>query len=106
MSGELSRRDFLGRSGALVVSFGAALVGLAADRLGVPADQLTVSNGVITATSDALKKVTYGELVGGKKLSLALNPNAKRRDPRSWTVLGTSVPRVDLPALVTAQFQF
>jgi nicotinate dehydrogenase subunit B len=83
-----------------------ALVGLAANRLGVPADQLTVSNGVITATSDASKKVTYGELVGGKKLSLALNPNAKRKDPRSWTVLGTSVPRVDLPALVTAQFEF
>src|SRR5438045_9606534 len=37
-------------------------------------------NGVITATSDASKKVTYGELVGGKKLSLALNPNAKRKD--------------------------
>ena len=61
---------------------------------------------MITATSDASKKVTYGELVGGKKLSLALNPNAKRKDPRSWTVLGTSVPRVDLPALVTGQFQF
>ncbi|OLD22584.1 MAG: hypothetical protein AUJ01_00095 [Acidobacteria bacterium 13_1_40CM_3_65_5] len=83
-----------------------ALVGLAATRLGVPADQLTVTDGVVAAKNDASKKVSYGELVGGKKFSLALNPNAKRRDPRSWKVLGTSVPRVDLPSLVTGQMEF
>ena len=83
-----------------------ALVGLAATRLGVPADQLTVTDGVVAAKNDASKKVSYGELVGGKKFSLALNPNAKRRDPRSWKVLGTSVPRLDLPALVTGQMEF
>lgn len=83
-----------------------ALVGLAATRLGVPADQLTVTDGVVAAKNDASKQVSYGELVGGKKFSLALNPNAKRRDPRSWKVLGTSVPRVDLPSLVTGQMEF
>jgi CO/xanthine dehydrogenase Mo-binding subunit len=83
-----------------------ALVGLAATRLGVPADQLTVTDGVVAAKNDASKQVSYGELVGEKKFSLALNPNAKRRDPRSWKVLGTSVPRVDLPSLVTGQMEF
>jgi len=83
-----------------------ALVGLAATRLGVPADQLTVTAGVVAAKNDASKQVSYGELVGGKKFSLALNPNAKRRDPPSWKVLGTSVPRVDLPSLVTGQMEF
>ena len=83
-----------------------ALVGLAAARLGVPPDQLTVTDGMVAAKNDASKKVAYGELVGGKKFSLALNPNAKRRDPRSWKVLGTSVPRVDLPAVVTGQMEF
>src|SRR5438128_5284027 len=83
-----------------------ALVGLAATRLGVPADQLTVTDGVVAAKNDASKQVSYGELVGGKKFSLALNANAKRRDPRSWKVLGTSVPRVDLPSLVTGQMEF
>ena len=83
-----------------------ALVGLAAARLGVPPDQLTVTDGMVAAKNDASKNVAYGELVGGKKFSLALNPNAKRRDPRSWKVLGTSVPRVDLPAVVTGQMEF
>jgi CO/xanthine dehydrogenase Mo-binding subunit len=83
-----------------------ALVALAAARLGVPADQLAAADGVVSARGDASKRVTYGELVGGRKFSLALNPSAKRKAPGTWTVLGTSVPRVDLPGLVTAQLPF
>ena len=83
-----------------------ALLALAASRLGVSADQLTVNDGVVSARNDASKKVTYGELVGGRKFTLALNANAKRKAPGTWKVLGTSVPRVDLPALVTGQLEF
>ena len=83
-----------------------ALVALAATRLGVAADQLAAADGVVSARGDASKRVTYGELVGGRKFSLALNPNAKRKAPGTWKVLGTSVPRVDLPGLVTAQLPY
>ena len=48
----------------------------------------------------------YGELVGGKKFNVPLNPTAKRKTPREWTVLGTPVPRVDMPAMATGQFEF
>ena len=55
-----------------------ALLRMASQRLGVPVDQLTASEGVISSGS---KRVTYGQLVEGKKFSLALDPNAKRKPP-------------------------
>jgi len=82
------------------------LVQLASTRLGLAVDQLVAKDGVISARTDAAKKVSYGELVGGRKFTLALNPNATRKNPREWTVLGTPVPRVEFPAMVTGQFEF
>ena len=84
-----------------------ALLRLASEQLGEPVDQLTVKDGVIASGAGASKKsVTYGQLIGGKKFSLKLDGNAKRKDPSEWTVLGKPVPRGDLPALATGQFEF
>jgi nicotinate dehydrogenase subunit B len=79
------------------------LMRLASERLGVPADQLTANDGAI---GNAAKKVTYGELIGGRKFNLTIDPGAKRKNPREWTVLGKPVQRPDLPAIVTGQFEF
>jgi hypothetical protein len=35
-----------------------------------------------------------------------VNANAKRKEPREWTVLGKPMPRVDLPAMATAQLEY
>ena len=83
-----------------------ALIDLAATRLAVPRDQIVVDRGVASARADRAKTVSYGELVGGKAFSIPVNPSAKRKDPRAWTVLGTPVPRVELPAMVTAQLEY
>ena len=80
-----------------------ALLQLASKHFGVPVAQLAASGGVITIKTDPAKKVTYGELIGGKKFNLALSGTAKRKHPREWTVLGTPVKRLDLPAMVTGQ---
>ncbi|MBI1872545.1 MAG: xanthine dehydrogenase family protein molybdopterin-binding subunit [Acidobacteria bacterium] len=93
----------LARAGA---SAREALVRLAAARLGVAADQLTVADGVVSVKQDASKKVTYGDLVGGRKFSVPMSPKAPRRPAREWTVLGTSVPRVDMPAMVTGELEY
>src|SRR5580658_8547412 len=53
-----------------------ALVDIASQRLGLPADELTVADGAIGARG---RMLSYGQLVGGRKLNLMLNPNAKRR---------------------------
>jgi len=83
-----------------------ALVQLASERLGTPASRLEVKDGVVRVAADPSRAVSYGALVGGRKLNLALDPNAKRRQPRDWTVLGKPVPRLDLPAMAEGRFEF
>jgi CO/xanthine dehydrogenase Mo-binding subunit len=83
-----------------------ALVQLAATRLGAPADQLAVKDGVISLKSDPSKKVAYGDLIGGRTFNIPLNTTAQRKHPREWSVLGKPVPRVDIPAMATGQFEY
>src|SRR5215212_2823757 len=49
------------------------LLDMASQRLGVPVAALAVSNGVVVVKDDASKRVTYGELIGGKKFNVALS---------------------------------
>src|SRR5947209_3712137 len=82
------------------------LLRLASQRLGVPADQLAIADGVISVTSDRAKHVSYGELVAGRKLNVKLDAAAKRKPASEWKVLGAPMPRIDMPAMVTGQFEF
>jgi len=83
-----------------------ALLERASTRLGVGVDQLAAQDGVIQLKTDTSKKVTYGELVGGRKFSIALNRNAKRKPPNTWTVLGKPIPRIEIPAMAAGQFEY
>jgi nicotinate dehydrogenase subunit B len=83
-----------------------ALIQLAAKQLNVPAEQLTANNGVISTKGDPAKKATYGELLGGKKFELQVDPKAPRKPASEWTMLGTPAKRPDLPAIVTGQFEY
>lgn len=83
-----------------------ALLRLGSERLQTPVGQLSAKDGVIAVTGNPSKKIGYGELVGDKQFHLRLDPDAKRRDPREWTVLGQPVPRPDLPAIVTGEFEY
>jgi CO/xanthine dehydrogenase Mo-binding subunit len=83
-----------------------ALVRLASERLGAPANRLSVKDGMVSVAADPSKTASYGSLLGGRRFAIALDPNAKRRHPREWTVLGQPVPRLDLPAMATGQFEY
>ena len=83
-----------------------ALLKAAADRFGLPVERFVPADGAVVDKEDASRRATYGELIGGKRLSIPLNPHAKRKPANEWTVLGKPVGRIDLPALVTAEFQF
>jgi len=83
-----------------------ALLQQASVRLDAPVDQLSVKDGVVSLKSDASRKVTYAELIGGKTFGIALNRTAKRRHPREWTVLGKPVPRIEIPAMATGTFEY
>ena len=64
------------------------------------------ADGTVRARADAARSVGYGDLVAGRRFELPLDPAAKRKPAEDWTVLGTSVPRVDLPALAAGTFEF
>src|SRR5213593_4217080 len=83
-----------------------ALFQRASTQLGLPVDQLTVKDGVISVKTDPSRKVSYGELVGAHSFGIALNPNAKRKNPGEWTILGKPVPRVEIPAIATGRFEY
>src|SRR5688572_13831612 len=82
------------------------LIQRAATRLSVPATQLVVRDGVVTSRTDASKRATYGELIAGAKFGIALNANATRKPRNEWTILGTPVKRLEIPAMVTGQFEY
>ena len=83
-----------------------ALIGLASDRLGVPAADLTATGGAVSVKADPSRSLSYGSLIGGKRFQLAVDPNAKRKHPSQWTILGKPAPRLDLPAMATGQFEY
>ena len=83
-----------------------ALFRMASQKLGVPVDRLVANDGVIAVQNSGSQRVTYGQLIEGKKFSLALDPKAKRKSPSQWTILGKPIPRPDLPDLVTGKFEF
>ena len=80
-----------------------ALMQMAAKQWGVPLEQLSVRNGVIAHQA---RTVSYADLIGGKKFNITLSASATRRHPRDWTVLGTSVKRLDMPQMVTGTFEY
>src|SRR5882724_8083501 len=83
-----------------------ALLQMASQQLNVPTGQLTIKDGVISVKTDPSQKVSYGQLVKGKKFNLTSNSKAVPKDPSQYTVLGTSLPRIDLPAKVTGEFEY
>jgi CO/xanthine dehydrogenase Mo-binding subunit len=84
------------------------LLDLASKRFSVPVDQLAVAAGVVTVKADPSKKVTYGELIGGKRFNVALTGNnidattgqAKVKPVQDFKVIGKSPQRYDIPAKV------
>jgi len=83
----------------------AALLEEAAKRLGVKKEDLQVSDGIVTGGG---KRVTYGELIGGKSFSITLDPKkpVPTKDPKDFKIVGKSVARVDIPGKVTGTFAY
>src|SRR5882762_9282674 len=77
------------------------LLEMASARLDVPVDRLNVREGVITVTSDPSRRVSYGQLIGGKRFNVALTGNninaiaglAKVKPVQALRNVGQSPPR-------------
>jgi CO/xanthine dehydrogenase Mo-binding subunit len=91
------------------------LVEMAAEKLGVPADKLSVTDGVV---SDGVKKVSYGELIGGRYFNVQLDWNkqignalyapgkAQPKKPSEHKIVGKPIPREDIAPKVYCQQDF
>jgi nicotinate dehydrogenase subunit B len=75
------------------------LVAEAAKRLDLPAENLRTENGAVTAPDG--RRLGYGDLVASDMLHVQAQAKSKLKDPATFTVMGQSVPRVDIPAKVT-----
>ena len=75
------------------------LVQAAADGWGVPAAQCSVDKGVITHAASS-RRTTYGTVAAA---AAKLQPPAEvpLKDPKTWTVAGKSLPRLDTVAKTT-----
>jgi CO/xanthine dehydrogenase Mo-binding subunit len=80
------------------------MLGLAAEKLGVATDSLTVDDGTIT-TADG-RSATYWNLVDGKVLHREATGKAYLKAPDELKIVGTSVPRIDIPSIMNGEAIF
>ena len=72
------------------------LVARAAERLAVPVEELSIEDGLIRGPNN--RSVSYGELMSGEAIRLELDNDVPVKAVSAYSIVGKSVPRVDLPA--------
>ncbi len=82
-----------------------ALVGLGAMRLGLPASELTIADGEVRPLAGGAV-VKVGDLVGGRQLSVKVDPKAPLKPPARYEVVGKPLPRPDIPAKCSAGHEY
>lgn len=84
----------------------AALLALAAAHLGVPVESLRVRDGSVYVAADPSRRVSYGELVGGRSFNVAVAEKPATKDPREYRYVGKPVPRFDIPPKVQGRYRY
>jgi nicotinate dehydrogenase subunit B len=90
------------------------LLELAGQRFGVPVDLLAVGNATITLKSDPARRVTFAELIGGKRFNVALSGRnvdattgtAPVKPVNELRVVGQPIKRYDIPAKVDGSLKW
>jgi nicotinate dehydrogenase subunit B len=80
------------------------LLARAAEKLELPASDLTIEDGLIRGRDN--RSVSYGELIAGETIRLELADNVLVKAVDAYTIVGQSVPRVDLPAKATGELVY
>ncbi len=94
-------QEYLRKAGA---SAREMLVSAAAKQWGVPASECSVANGVISHKASN-RSTTFGKVAeAASKLEIPKEP--KLKDPKDWTLIGTSPPRFDIPDKTTGKQVF
>jgi nicotinate dehydrogenase subunit B len=98
-----------------------ALLNLASSKLGTPVQSLSVKSGVVSGNGQS---VTYGALIGSqlfnvtipgapqdastvsKLAPLLMQGTGEMKDPSQYFLVGTRVPRIDIPAIVSGSMVY
>jgi nicotinate dehydrogenase subunit B len=75
------------------------LIGEAARRWNLPPANLKATNGLVVAPGGM--RLGYGELVSATALHVEAQPSSKLKSPSSFTAMGKSLARIDIPDKVT-----
>jgi isoquinoline 1-oxidoreductase beta subunit len=79
------------------------LVAAAAQSWGVDPAKCKVANGVISGPGK--RKTTFGK-VASAAAKLTPPESVTLKDPKSWTLAGKPIPRVEIPDIVTARIRY
>jgi nicotinate dehydrogenase subunit B len=80
------------------------LLARAAEKLELAASELTIEDGLIRGRDN--RSVSYGELIAGDTIRLELADDVPVKAVDAYTIVGHSVPRVDLPAKATGELVY
>ncbi|UPK06612.1 molybdopterin cofactor-binding domain-containing protein [Bradyrhizobium sp. 170] len=80
------------------------LIARAAARLELPVDDLIVEDGLIHGQDN--RSISYGELIAGETIQLELADDVPVKPASAYSIVGQSVPRVDLPAKATGELVY
>jgi len=67
-------------------------------------EDLAVEDGLIRGRDN--RSISYGELIAGENIRLELADNVPVKTVDSYTIVGQSVPRTDLPAKATGELVY
>ncbi len=81
-----------------------ALLRLASTRLGMQVGSLVVDKGVVSIDGHPTQSVSYGALIGDKPFNVKFTGTAPQKAITRYKVVGTSVPRVDIPAKAAGRY--
>jgi nicotinate dehydrogenase subunit B len=80
------------------------LIARAAARLEAPVADLSIEDGLIRGKDN--RSVSYGELISGDTIRLELSDDVQVKDVSAYSIVGQSVPRIDLPAKATGELVY
>ncbi|MBI5262186.1 MAG: molybdopterin-dependent oxidoreductase [Bradyrhizobium sp.] len=80
------------------------LISRAAERLELASDDLRIEDGLVRGKDN--RSLSYGELIGDEAIRLELADDVEVKAVSAYTIVGQSVPRVDLPAKATGELVY
>src|ERR1700704_1721469 len=80
------------------------LIARAAERLEAPVAELSIEGGLVRGRDN--RSISYGQLISGEIIRLELSDDVAVKAVSAYTIVGQSVPRVDLPAKATGELVY